>query len=140
MSTRERLPVHAVGDRLPELVVPLDRTAIVAAAIASQDYEDVHHDPGKAQERGMRDIFISINSTNGLIDRFVTDWGGPATRIRSVSLRLGVPHFAGDIVTFGGEVTGLVDGLTTLKVVGRNELGVHVSATVTLSEHEGNTP
>ena len=74
-STVNRIPAHGVGDRLPELSVHLDRTAIVAAAIASQDFEDVHHDPGLAQQRGMRDVFISINSTNGYIDRYVTEEG-----------------------------------------------------------------
>ena len=32
--------------------IPLTRTLIVATAIASRDYQDVHHDPGLAQERG----------------------------------------------------------------------------------------
>jgi acyl dehydratase len=136
-TTVERIPAHGVGDRLPELSVHLDRTAIVAAAIASQDFEDVHHDPGLAQQRGMRDVFISINSTNGYIDRYVTDWAGPTARIRSVSLRLGVPHFGGDTLRFEGEVTDLTDGVTTLRIVGRNDNGVHVTSDVTLIEHEG---
>ena len=34
-----------VGDTLPPLSVPLSRTLIVATAIASRDYQDVHHDP-----------------------------------------------------------------------------------------------
>ncbi len=54
-----------VGSVLPSLELPLDRTLIVATAISSQDFEDVHHDPGKAQERGTPDIFMSINTTNG---------------------------------------------------------------------------
>lgn len=137
MTLPTRIPAHAVGDQLPAMEVPLDRTAIAAAAIASQDFEDVHHDPGLAQERGMRDTFISINSTNGLIDRFVTDWAGPSVRIRSVKLRLGVPHFAGETLTFTGEITDVTDGVSTLKVVGRNPMGVHVTSTVTFSEHEG---
>jgi len=37
-----------VGDVLPELPIPLTRTVIVATAIASRDYQDVHHDPGLA--------------------------------------------------------------------------------------------
>ena len=44
----------SVGDALPELVLPLSRTFIVATAIASRDYQDVHHDPGLAVERGSR--------------------------------------------------------------------------------------
>jgi hypothetical protein len=48
-------------------------------------------------------------------------------------LRLGVPWYAYDTVTFAGEVTAVEDGLITLKVVGSNSLGDHVIATATLT-------
>lgn len=129
----------AVGELLPELAIEVDRTFIVAAALASQDFEDVHHDPGKAQERGTPDIFISINSTNGLIDRYVTDWAGPQARIASVSLRLGVPLFPGDTLRLAGEVKQTAGDTTVLDVVGSNERGVHVSAVVSLRGVEGSS-
>ena len=37
-----------VGDELTPLAVPLTRTLIVATAIASRDYQNVHHDPEHA--------------------------------------------------------------------------------------------
>lgn len=120
----------SVGDQVPELVLDLDRTAVLAGAIASQDYEDVHHDPGRAEGRGMRDIFLSINTTNGLVDRYVTDWTGPTARIKSVALRLGVPHYAGETLVFTGEVIDISGAVVTLAVVGQNTLGAHVRATV----------
>jgi hypothetical protein len=128
------IPAHSPGTVLPELVVELDRTLIVAGAIASQDFEDVHHDPGAAQARGTRDVFMSINTTNGWIDKYLTDWAGPSARLLSVGLRLGVPNFAGDTMTMTGEVTAVEDGVTTVTVTGRNSLGVHVTATATLQE------
>lgn len=132
--TLPRFPQARIGDRLPELSVLMDRTRITAAAIASQDFEDVHHDPSKANDRGMPDIFISINSTNGFLDRYLTDWAGPTARIHKVALRLGVPLFPGDALTLTGEVTEVSDGLITVKIKGRNARGVHVSATASLSE------
>lgn len=122
---------------LPVLDLVLDRTAITAGAIASQDFEDVHHDPAKAQSRGLKDIFLSINTTNGLIDRYLTDWGGPGTRVRSMALRLGVPHLAGDTLTFTGTARRNGDDLE-VAVVGSNAGGVHVSARarVTLRDHD----
>ena len=66
-----------VGDELPTLDIPLTRTLIVSTAIASRDYQDVHHDPGLAQERGSQDIFMNILTTNGFVGRYVTDWAGP---------------------------------------------------------------
>ena len=53
-----------VGDELPPLEIPLTRSLIVATAIASRDYQDVHHDPGLAETRGSKDIFMNILSTN----------------------------------------------------------------------------
>jgi len=35
-------------------------SVIVATAIASRDYQDVHHDPGLAQMRGSDDVFMNI--------------------------------------------------------------------------------
>lgn len=135
-------PSLEVGMRLPDLEVPLDRTTIVATAIASQDFEDVHHDPGRAQDRGTPDIFMSINSTNGFIDRYVTDWTGPTGRIRKVSLRLGVPNFPGDAMTVTGEVVAVRQAQETgrgdeavIEVVGRNSRGPHVTAQVVVTPY-----
>ena len=57
----------AVGDELPTLVLPITRTLIVSGAIASRDYQDVHHDLVLAKERGSQDIFMNILTTNGLV-------------------------------------------------------------------------
>src|ERR687889_705483 len=94
-----------VGEELPELVIPLTRTLIAATAIASRDYQDVHHDPGLAKERGSPDIFMNILTTNGFVGRFVTDWAGPDAVIKKVSIRLGAPNYPGDTMTMTGSVT-----------------------------------
>ena len=65
-----------VGQSLPGLELPLDRSTIAATAIASQDFEDVHHDAGAAQRRGTPDVFMSINATNGFVDRYITTYRG----------------------------------------------------------------
>ncbi|ERB55362.1 beta-hydroxyacyl-ACP dehydratase [Rhodococcus sp. P27] len=114
----------------------MDRTLIVATAIASQDFEDVHHDPGKAQDRGTPDIFMSINTTNGLIDRYITDWSGPGSRIVKTSLRLGVPNFPGDTMTLTGKVIDSDGRALTVTVLGKNARGTHVTADVTLEPAE----
>jgi len=131
----------AVGDTLPELAIPLTRTLIVATAIASRDYQDVHHDPGLAVERGSPDIFMNILSTNGFVGRFVTDWAGPGARIESVSIRLGAPNYPGDTMTLSGKVvtvevpSGRDDGRGVVEVAvrGANSRGDHVTGTVRLS-------
>ena len=93
-----------IGDQLATLVVPLTRTLITATAIASRDYQEVHHDPDVARERGSKDIIMNILTTNGFVGRFVTDWAGTDAVIRSVKVRLGVPNYPGDTMTLTGAV------------------------------------
>ncbi len=119
-----------VGTELPPLEVPLTRTVIVATAIASRDYQDVHHDPTLAQERGSKDIFMNILTTNGFVGRFITDWAGPDATIKKVSIRLGVPNYPGDTMTITGQVTGKADGVVDVALRGANSLGDHVTGTV----------
>jgi acyl dehydratase len=124
----------AVGEQLPELAIPLTRTTIVATAIASRDYQDVHHDPDLAVERGSPDIFMNILTTNGYVGRFVTDWAGPKARLKKVAIRLGAPNYPGDTMTLRGEVTEVDGDEVTVKVVGSNSLGDHVTGTVVLTK------
>jgi 3-oxo-4,17-pregnadiene-20-carboxyl-CoA hydratase beta subunit len=121
-----------VGDELPSLPIPLTRTLIVSTAIASRDYQDVHHDPGLAQERGSPDIFMNILTTNGFVGRYVTDWAGPNAVFKSVKIRLGAPNYPGDTMTMTGQVTKKEDGLVEVSLKGSNSRGDHVVGTVTL--------
>ena len=127
------VPTVDVGTRLPELSLYGDPTFIVSTAIATRDYQDVHHDRDKAQAKGSKDIFVNILTDTGLVQRYVTDWAGPNAVVKSIGLRLGVPWYAYDTVTFRGEVTAIEGDLVTLKVVGSNSLGDHVIATATIT-------
>ncbi|MDV9189011.1 MaoC/PaaZ C-terminal domain-containing protein [Streptomyces sp. SR27] len=118
------------GDELPPLAVPITRTLIVAGAVASRDYQDVHHDAELAREKGSPDIFMNILTTNGLVGRYVTDHFGPRAVLRKVTIRLGAPNHPGDTMVLTGTVTE-VDGNTAhVRVVGANGLGHHVTGTV----------
>jgi hypothetical protein len=128
-TSRRYDEVH-VGDELPPLEVPLTRTLIVATAIASRDYQDVHHDPTLAVERGSPDIFMNILSTNGFVGRFITDWAGPDATIKKVAIRLGAPNHPGDTMVMTGSVTAKEDGVVEVAVRGANSRGDHVTGTV----------
>ena len=135
MSTATETPSYdevQVGQELPELTVPLTRTLIVATAIASRDYQDVHHDPELARERGSKDIFMNILSTNGFVGRFVTDWAGPDAVLKKVAIRLGAPNYPGDTMQLTGSVTAKEGGEVEVTLRGANSLGDHVSGTVRL--------
>jgi acyl dehydratase len=125
-----------VGQALPPLTLPVTPSVIVAGAMASGDFEVVHHDAAAARTRGTPDIFMNILTTNGYVQRFVNDWAAPQGEIRSIELRLGVPNYAGDTLKLSGIVTGKrQDGparVVEVTVTGVNSLGQHVIATLHL--------
>ena len=135
MSESRGYAAVMVGDGLTPLPIPLDRSLIVAAAIASRDFQDVHHDPDIARAKGSQDIFMNILATNGLVGRYVTDWAGPNAVIKAVAIRLGAPNYPGDTMTLTGSVTAKQEGpggggTVEVTIVGANGLGNHVTGTV----------
>ena len=121
-----------LGAALPALEVPITATVIVAGAIASRDYQDVHHDAELARQRGSKDIFMNILTTNGFVGRYVTDWAGPEALLRCVDIRLGAPNYPGDTMVFSGTVAAKRSGVVTVAVRGANRLGDHVTGSVEL--------
>lgn len=124
----------SVGDKLPQLEIDITASMIVATAIASRDYQDVHHDRARAQELGSPDIFMNILTSNGLVGSYVTDWAGPEAMLMSVKIRLGAPNYPGDKMIMSGEVIAKREEggkrIVDLAVAGKNSIGVHVSGTV----------
>ncbi|MFJ9636825.1 MaoC family dehydratase [Streptomyces sp. NPDC101178] len=133
--------VYRVGAELPPLEIPVTRTLIVAGAIASRDYQDVHHDAERAREKGSPDIFMNILTTNGLVGRYVTDHFGPTAVLRKVAIRLGAPNYPGDILRLTGHIESLEnvvlegenDALVEIAVTGDNRRGRHVTGKVTVA-------
>ncbi|MEZ5151498.1 MaoC family dehydratase [Rhodococcus zopfii] len=120
------------GETLPALSIHGDPTFIVSTALATRDFQDVHHDRDLAQQKGSKDIFVNILTDTGLVQRYVTDWAGPRAVIKSISLRLGVPWYAYDTLALAGTVASVDDGVITLDIVGSNSLGNHINAKATL--------
>ena len=119
-----------VGDQLPPLTIEATPTFVVSTALATRDFQDVHHDRDRAHQRGSKDIFVNILTDTGLVQRYVTDWAGPAARVRKIAIRLGVPCYAYDTLRFSGEVTAVEGDEVVVSVVGRGNLGDHVVGTV----------
>ncbi|MFI6215798.1 MaoC family dehydratase [Nocardia brasiliensis] len=133
MTTTAEPTSVAVGTVLPELVIEADPTFVISTALATRDFQDVHHDRDKALARGSKDIFVNILTDTGIVQRFVTDWAGPRAVLKSISLRLGVPLYAGDTLTLSGTVTALDGDDIHIDVVGRDSLGDHVTAKVVVA-------
>jgi len=127
----------AVGDVLTPLTVDVTTTKIVAGAIATQDFMPVHHDKAYANTQGAPDVFMNILSDTGYCGRFLTDWAGPESMVRRVAIRLGVPMFPGQTLTYTGTVTAKSErddeGLVEIEFRAVNDLGEHLSGTATVS-------
>ena len=122
------------GTSLPPWELPVTPTLVVSTAIATRDFQDVHHDRDLAQGHGSQDIFLNILTTTGLVQKYVGDWAreavGPEFVVRSCALRLGAPAHPYDTLSFSGEVVDDSEGVVTIAVVGRVPLGDHVTAKV----------
>ena len=118
------------GETLPELVIEATPTFVISSALATRDFQDVHHDRDLAVARGSRDIFVNILTSTGLVQRFVSGWAGPGAVIRSIAIRLGAPCYAGDTLTFSGRAGPATGGERTVTVTGRCSAGDHVTGTV----------
>lgn len=137
-STATTLPLSrpeavAVGDTLPELRIPITATLIVTGAIATRDFQKVHHDKDVAIAAGTKDVFMNILTTNALVNRYVGQWAGPAARVGRINIRLGATNFPGDEMVFTGSVESVDGENVTLKIIGTNSLGPHVTGTIDLS-------
>jgi len=129
-----------VGAQLPSWELPVTPTLIVSTAIATRDFQDVHHDRDLAVERGSKDIFLNILTTTGLVQRYVTDQVGHDVLVRNIAIRLGAPAYPYDTLTFTGSVSQEVetDGERryVVDVRGSNSLGDHVTGKVTVARVE----
>jgi uncharacterized protein len=112
---------------LPALSIELTPTFVIATALGTRDFTPVHHDTTLARAQGSKDIFLNILTTMGLVQRYVLEHL-PDAVLDGISVRLGVPAYAGDTLTMTGRV---VDD-RTVEVRGAVSLGDHAVATVRL--------
>ena len=125
----------SVGDKLPALDIDITTGLVVGGALATRDYEPVHHDKGKAQAAGLPDVFMNILTSQALMTRFTTDWSGPEAVVKSLDIRLGAPNVPGMVMTVTGEVKAKDDdaAVVDIEVMGENNIwGMHMQGTVQL--------
>ena len=134
-------PAVPVEHDLPTWELPITPTLIVSTALATRDFQDVHHDRDLARQRGSKDIFLNILATTGFVQRYVGEWARetlrPDSRITACALRLGAPAYPYDVLTFTGDVVSDDGSEIVVDVVGAvvstgSTGGVHVNARVTI--------
>ncbi|GAB2466918.1 MaoC family dehydratase [Comamonas humi] len=124
-----------VGDELQPLSVPVTVPLITGGAIATRDYQNVHHDADAARALGSPHIFMNILTTNGLVQRFVEGWAGSGSRLMDLKIRLGAPNYPGDTLQFTGAITEKHEATRSVQVTlkGTNSMGAHVSGTAQIA-------
>ena len=126
----------SVGDKLEPVEIDIHTGLVVGGAIATRDYQTVHHNKADAQAAGMPDVFMNIMTSQGLMTRYVTDWSGPEAVVNAVDIGLGAPNIPGMVMTISGEITeaDADSGKVVVSVLGENNIwGMHMQGTVTLT-------
>tara|TARA_B110000503_G_scaffold38738_2_gene63659 strand:+ start:39316 stop:39747 length:432 start_codon:yes stop_codon:yes gene_type:complete len=126
----------SVGDQLPSLDIDITTGLVVCGALATRDFEPVHHSKAAAVATGLPDVFMNILTSQGLMTRFATDWSGPEAVVKSLDLRLGAPNVPGMVMTITGEVTAVDSdsGIVDISVLGENTIwGMHMQGSVQLA-------
>ncbi|QFU75709.1 acyl dehydratase [Halioglobus maricola] len=129
-----------VGDALPEQEIDITSGLVVSGALATRDYEPVHHDKSVAQAAGLPDVFMNILTSQALMTRFATDWSGPEAVVKSLDIKLGAPNVPGMVMKVTGSVTAKDDasGVIDIAVMGENNIwGMHMAGTVQLALPQG---
>lgn len=125
-----------VGEVLPLWPVDVTTRLVVAGALATRDFEDIHHEVAAAHRAGMKDLFMNVLTTNGLCSRYLGDWAGPEARVSGVNVRLGVPNVVGDTMTFSASVIDKQSldgkGIVTVALRGSNSKGDHAKGSATV--------
>lgn len=122
-----------VGQTLPERPIPVTSSLVTCGALATRDFEKVHHDKTFAQASGMPDVYMNILTSQGLTETYLRDWVGRDAVFRKLSVRLGAPNIPGTTMTMSGAVKSVQGTTLEVEVIGQNDKwGLHVKALATL--------
>ena len=85
---------------LPDVVDdPISYQRVVMNSGSTWDYFPGHFDPNYARAHGQPTIFVNAMHVAGFVDRVVTEWAGPYSRVVRRKLSLVGSIYAGDAIT-----------------------------------------
>lgn len=98
----------SVGDDLPELRIDVTPRTVVMGASASRDWQPQHHDHRHCVDvANLPDIFLNTPHQAGYFERYLTDWGGPHSRLGRLQFRMKRSVIPGDQMVFRGTITAV---------------------------------
>jgi acyl dehydratase len=127
-----------IGDAIPTLTVTVDETQMFFFSAATYNGHRIHYDKDWARMvEGYDNVLVQGPLQAALLARAVTDWIGGHGRLLAYSVQNHAIAFPGEVLTFGGVVTGkrLADdrGLVNLDICGRRAATVLMPGTATVA-------
>ena len=135
-----------VGEQLTALPVTVDETQLFFFSAATYNGHRIHYDKHWAQTvEGYDNVLVQGPLQAALLARAIGDWIGGRGRLVSYSVQNRATAYPGELLTFGGEVTGkrLSDdgaGLVHLDIAGRRDDTVLMPGTATVELPRRETP
>lgn len=128
----------AVGEQMPTLTVTVDETQMFFFSAATYNGHRIHYDKEWARGvEGYDDVLVQGPLQAALLARAIGDWIGGAGRLVSFSVQNRAVAYPGELLSFGGEITGkrITDdgaGLVDLDIAGRRDDTVLMPGTATV--------
>jgi len=97
----------SVGEELEPLTFEVTRSTLAKDVVGTRDLYPIHHDHEFARANGARDIFLNTMWYQGLVGRFVNEWGGYESFLRRLSVQMQAHGCPGDVLTVRGTVTAV---------------------------------
>jgi hydroxyacyl-ACP dehydratase HTD2-like protein with hotdog domain len=126
------------GEQIPPLSVTVDETQMFFFSAATYNGHRIHYDKEWARTvEGYDDVVVQGPLQAALLARAVTDWIGGRGRLVAYSVQNRAIAYPGEVLTFGGVVTGkrLADdgsGLVDLEIAGRRDTTLLMPGTATV--------
>jgi hydroxyacyl-ACP dehydratase HTD2-like protein with hotdog domain len=126
------------GDQMPTLDVTVDETQLFFFSAATYNGHRIHYDKHWAQTiEGYDNVLVQGPLQAALLARAIGDWIGGRGRLVSFAVQNRATAYPGELLTFGGQVTGkrLTDagaGLVDLDIAGRRDDTVLMPGTATV--------
>src|ERR1700758_4927218 len=135
-----------VGERIPALAVTVDETQLFFFSAATYNGHRIHYDKEwRRAVEGYDDVLVHGPLQWALLARAIGDWIGGRGRLVSFSVQNRAIAYPGELLSFGGQVTGkrLTDegaGLVDLDIAGRRDDTVLMPGTATVELPRRGTP
>jgi hydroxyacyl-ACP dehydratase HTD2-like protein with hotdog domain len=135
-----------VGEQIPTLTVTVDETQMFFFSAATYNAHRIHYDKEWARTvEGYDDVVVQGPLQAALLARAIGDWIGGRGRLVSFAVQNRAIAYPGELLAFGGKVTGkrLTDegaGQVDLEIAGRRDATVLMPGTASVELPRRGTP